>query len=448
MIGTSLRIALASLLVSPTLLQAQPRPGRAPEEPNVLQVENVALPAGGGETGARLEVFFRIPRRFFVFVRPEPVTQAAPFVARAEIASELFDQSGRSAARDFTTREITSESPQAGDEASETGQSSFRVPPGEYTLDIEVRDRESNRIARRRIPVTVPPLLDSSFASGILICERGASGNAGLRPLNRGGDVPLGAPVDAWFLLSPGDTLASCTLLYRLFRSPSETLDSALVAADSLAGHPAAPARDLVRTQGDTEPGFTETGAALEGICRIRFPLAIDTLEPADYTLSVTVLGGTGEWHAVKAFSIRWFAMPLSLRYFESAMDPMEYLLGPDEFRRLRRSSASEQRAYFNAFWKARDNTPGTAVNEVQAEYYRRVDYARKTFNTLKTENGARSERGKAYILYGPPERIERTLLASSAPQEVWSYPALDRKLTFVDRGKTGDYTLVATERQ
>jgi GWxTD domain-containing protein len=439
---TILSVLLTSLLGFSPLL-AQRGTLRALEDPNILQIETITLPSQEASKG-RLDVLYRLPRRFFVFVRPEPITQAAPFAARAEIALELSDSAGRSTARDFSAREFSSPSPQAASEGSEVGHASFLVPLGRYSLFVEVRDRESNRATRVNIPLTVSVPRESTFASGILLCTPSA---ADVRPMNHGGDIPLGTRADAWFMLAAADTPGTCSVRYRILRSPSESHDSALVAADSILALSPVPARALVRAGIDTAIRYEETGEALHGMYRIRIPMSIDTLGQGKYSLEVSVRSGTQEWRGSRLFSIRWFDMPLSLRYVESAVEPLEYLLTADEFQRLRRSDAKTQKAYFDAYWKGLDNTPGTAYNEVLAEFYRRVDYARRTFNTLKHENGAKSERGKAYILYGPPSKIDRTLLTASAPQEVWYYPALRRKLTFVDRGKTGDYTLVAAEQ-
>src|SRR5512142_1659528 len=232
MIRSTLRVVLASLICS-SLLPAQRGTARslAPEEGGMLQVEALTLPSA--EPGkARVDVLYRIPRRFFVFVRPEPVTQAAAFVARAEIAVELFDPGDRSAARDYTVRELSASAPQEGADGSEVGQSSFIVPPGAYTLFMEVRDRESNRVAQSRTPLTVPAPRDTTFASGILLCAPAAGTD--VVPLNHGGDIPLGARADAWFLVASADTFSSCSAAYRLTRSPSEELDSATAGADSI----------------------------------------------------------------------------------------------------------------------------------------------------------------------------------------------------------------------
>jgi hypothetical protein len=68
------------------------------------------------------------------------------------------------------------------------------------------------------------------------------------------------------------------------------------------------------------------------------------------------------------------------------------------------------------------------------------------TYSTLKEENGMKSDRGRVYILYGPPTRVERRLIPSSSPQEIWYYERLKKKIIFLDPGRAGDYKLLSME--
>jgi hypothetical protein len=54
-----------------------------------------------------------------------------------------------------------------------------------------------------------------------------------------------------------------------------------------------------------------------------------------------------------------------------------------------------------------------------------------------------RSDRGKIYILYGPPTNIERVLDPSAGFKETWTYEKLKRSFVFVDRARNGIYVLV-----
>ena len=97
-------------------------------------------------------------------------------------------------------------------------------------------------------------------------------------------------------------------------------------------------------------------------------------------------------------------------------------------------------------FWKKKDSTPETAYNEVMVEYYRRVDHATRFFGTLRDPDGFKSDRGRIYILYGPPTNTERTLSPSSGYQEEWTYANAGKRFIFADESKSGNYVLVSTQ--
>jgi hypothetical protein len=78
-------------------------------------------------------------------------------------------------------------------------------------------------------------------------------------------------------------------------------------------------------------------------------------------------------------------------------------------------------------------------------EYYRRVDLAMRTFGTLRQPDGFRSDRGRIYVLYGPPTTTDRTLNPVSGFQEIWTYGHLKKQFMFVDQNKSGNYVLVST---
>jgi len=79
-----------------------------------------------------------------------------------------------------------------------------------------------------------------------------------------------------------------------------------------------------------------------------------------------------------------------------------------------------EARAEFMAdFWKMRDPNPETEVNEGREEFERRAAFANKWFSRFDPirgrdvegkshpETGCVSDRGRVYILLGPPQRIQ-----------------------------------------
>ncbi|OGN96486.1 MAG: hypothetical protein A2Y89_03265 [Chloroflexi bacterium RBG_13_51_18] len=113
---------------------------------------------------------------------------------------------------------------------------------------------------------------------------------------------------------------------------------------------------------------------------------------------------------------------------------------------------------FIETFWKKRDPNPETPENEFKLEYYRRIALANKFFGVGGIP-GWRTDRGRFYILLGPPKEIERdlnpstsVLTISQGPRETWQYwglpnPSLpyNLELTFVDKFGTGNYVLDQT---
>jgi GWxTD domain-containing protein len=102
---------------------------------------------------------------------------------------------------------------------------------------------------------------------------------------------------------------------------------------------------------------------------------------------------------------------------------PVRYLLSAEEERAARAlRSPEEYREFVDRFWLRHDPTPDTPVNEFRNEFMRRVDAAGRQFGET-TKPGWKTDRGKIYILLGPPSEISSS---PSAPDRrgiiAWVY--------------------------
>jgi GWxTD domain-containing protein len=68
-------------------------------------------------------------------------------------------------------------------------------------------------------------------------------------------------------------------------------------------------------------------------------------------------------------------------------------------------SNDEERDNFIEAFWQRRDPTPDTEENEYKEEHYRRIAYANEHF--AAGVPGWKTDRGRIYIMYGPPDEIE-----------------------------------------
>lgn len=130
--------------------------------------------------------------------------------------------------------------------------------------------------------------------------------------------------------------------------------------------------------------------------------------------------------------------LPQSDREF---LSEVRYLISKQE-RKVFYSLGPEERERFKEeFWKKRDPSPSTEENEFRDEYYRRIEYSNRVFR--EGTSGWTTDRGRAYILLGEPERRLTYPMGYSfyeRPMEIWYYRYFT--LFFIDYTFTGVYKL------
>lgn len=142
---------------------------------------------------------------------------------------------------------------------------------------------------------------------------------------------------------------------------------------------------------------------------------------------------------------------PSTDRYEKWLNEEVVYIIAPEErtaFERL--TTDAERDRFIEQFWLRRDPTPGTPANEFQQEHYRRIAYANQRFATASGKPGWQTDRGRIYILYGPPDEIEshpNGRADVTYPVESWRYRYLESlgpnaTFTFLDRERNRDYHL------
>jgi GWxTD domain-containing protein len=124
----------------------------------------------------------------------------------------------------------------------------------------------------------------------------------------------------------------------------------------------------------------------------------------------------------------------------------LEYLASEDE---SVGHDSIDREDFLRRFWKERDPTPTTLINERRLEHYRRVAHANVHFAAPKLSlPGWKTKRGEFYIRYGEPtvkwrELGEvRTGAGLVPPRWVWSYGDENRAVTliFADTFLNGEY--------
>src|SRR5215813_13413856 len=82
------------------------------------------------------------------------------------------------------------------------------------------------------------------------------------------------------------------------------------------------------------------------------------------------------------------------------------YIISDEEKQAWKRLATDEEREQFiEQFWLRRDPTPDSVENEFKEEHYRRIAYSNERY--ASGIPGWKSDRGRIYIMYGPPDEIE-----------------------------------------
>ncbi|MEP7272364.1 MAG: GWxTD domain-containing protein [Acidobacteriota bacterium] len=126
-------------------------------------------------------------------------------------------------------------------------------------------------------------------------------------------------------------------------------------------------------------------------------------------------------------------------------------------FKALKTDDEREQ--FIEQFWLRRDPDPDTDVNEYREDYYQRIAYANEHFTSGIP--GWRTDRGRIYVMFGPPDEKESHPSGgsydrptwegggstSTYPFEIWWYRHLesvgsDVEIEFVDPSGSGEYRI------
>ena len=121
----------------------------------------------------------------------------------------------------------------------------------------------------------------------------------------------------------------------------------------------------------------------------------------------------------------------------------LQYIENENIFDKMLDADEDDYKDELNEYWKKYDPTPNTKYNELMEEYYSRIDYAASKFRNLTKRNGISTDRGKVYIKYGQPDKIERSSDEYGYVVETWIYGNNKQKFVFVDKDGTGNFILV-----
>src|SRR3984957_3651904 len=114
----------------------------------------------------------------------------------------------------------------------------------------------------------------------------------------------------------------------------------------------------------------------------------------------------------------------LEKNYREWLDRDVAYIITKEERNTFLKLTTDEARDQFiQNFWEVRNPTPGSPENTYKDEIYKRIAYADAYFGAGSGGEGWRTDRGRAYIPLGPPQKKEVHYGASNMfPLEIWFY--------------------------
>jgi len=461
---------LHSLLVllffcTPVILEAQQRgtQQRGTTYESLLQrsdqpssyISHVILPTSEGS--AKVGVMFRLDYDLIPFLRVRPGTQGAPegaeYFSPVQMGLEIFEgthresrrssPSGRSVFRDNfqDTVYVNSFDETRSRLQHVQGVISTELEPGSYNYELQLRRAQSTREqTSTRRNINVPQYDTLSNASMILLSDFMQNGdNHSGSFLNYGENVLYGSDYELLVLLpDDADNEEYYFSVHRTQAGTSLEAESQHTYLDTLRTDNIFRASEFDIHKSGSDIGFTMS----ESEDGIRFGvLSIPNSEFKNARYRLQLKNSDDKVIAQRIVNSRWLDMPVSLLNIDVAINMLRFIISDSELRELQSGSTSEKERKFREFWEQRDPTPETEFNELMAEYYNRIDYAYRNYSSLQTP-GYESDRGRAYILYGEPDNIERRLHTDQPTTEIWEYR--NRTLVFEATTGFGDFRLVS----
>jgi GWxTD domain-containing protein len=212
----------------------------------------------------------------------------------------------------------------------------------------------------------------------------------------------------------------------------------------------------LENRRGAAEPALAATG----GNFMRRIRRLLNRPEPRHTAFTPAVAAGIVILTAAAALTA-WQPKPQDQPQPAAAEGPyrkwlnedVTYIITNEERAAYKNLQTDQEREHFiEQFWLRRDPTPGTPANEFKEEHYRRIAYANQHFTQPDGLAGWKTDRGRVYITFGPPDEIESHPNGGPAhafPYEQWMYRLIagignNVIVEFDDPNRTGEYHMTA----
>ncbi|MEP7325204.1 MAG: GWxTD domain-containing protein, partial [Gemmatimonadota bacterium] len=436
-----IRFRLYALSAAALLLPVA-MPGHAiKEEVKLLAVR--FYDAGSGLTQVR--AFIQVPLDVLT-----PTGNDANAVVSYQVGIHLLDSAGAMLSEDaWPAQRVSANLREPG--VTSVKSLEFVLRPGQYRLEVTVRDSVSGTILTARSDLTAydqPP-----SASDLVLAP-------GMRAMTTSDTVVQGTEWRNGSLLV---TSAAELVLTPLRSKAFYLLEAYSAAADS--GTMTVRIRDSTGQVVVQSPAIPVRVAAGGGV--LRGQLDLEGLPAGDYDLDVVVqLGGqqidrTGTFtmmpsgpvlarHAAEVAQL----LTTDAGYFgamdepalDAAFEPLSYIASSRDLRMFRGATLATKRRFLTDFWEKRD-IDSAGRNERREQFYGMLSYADSAFRERgsNTQSGWKTDRGRIYVQRGAPDEVLDKLREGRAPTYlVWRYTrGRPEWFIFADRSGLGAYKLM-----
>jgi GWxTD domain-containing protein len=376
----------------------------------------------------RLELYYMIHHRGLTFN-----LTGGSYVANYELDVTVSDKDGRELRAISRDRQIVL---RADEEARtrvdfRTSQINVNLPPGEYRVRFNLKDRNSSRVILKELKVDLwnlygklPRLSGVEFAQAF---QKGTNDSS----IFSKNDVMVVPSVQRSYGSVESDRIAYYFEIY----PGAEQFDNVVVETKVRHVRRGLIYRDTLHIVLGAEPE------------RQLREIALDKLIPGDYELVINVLGRRNKDLAerIETFKVAWTQDGLIRNDWKTALQQLKLFAEDVDVRDMEKLETIEDRIKaFDHFWQERDPTDGTPENEAKAAFYYRIRVANDQFGVMRME-GWRTDRGRIFVQYGEPDYlVNEPFSPDRHPYQIWYYTGIspNRRFAFVDEKEDGDFRL------
>ncbi|OGC77004.1 MAG: hypothetical protein A2Z27_01130 [candidate division Zixibacteria bacterium RBG_16_50_21] len=322
---------------------------------------------------------------------------------------------------------------------------SIWIKPGEYRLVLRCQDKATLRSGRTEVKVKVSEFSGDALGVSSLQLALQISESGQKNRFTKHSKLVVPNPTTVYGSLNP--------MLYfycEVYNLAPAAVDSSYQIAYEVLDSSGALFKEYGRSL-KTKPGNSAviaTGLNIASLPLGRYQLRISVTDPA----SGQSAQAKKTFFVYREEEIRASAQavpePANEDQAARIREIISYLTTPDQLKLYDGLTLEGKQNFLKDFWQKKDPDPLTAVNEYKQDVYRRFAFAIASFSTgrIKPNQGWKSDRGRVYIIYGPPDRIiPHAYATATKPWDKWEYYNVQGGVFFVfeDQNGYGDYVLV-----